>query len=489
MRPGKPLQNKVRVLLSVGLLLSLANVPLASSQGREGLPGLIKRLAPSIVVVRTYDRDGKPLGQGTGFFVDPSGHVITNHHVLRGAFRADVKTYIGKVYSVRNVLAEDEMGDLIRVSVEMVGDPFPPLSVSSLLPEVGEHIIVIGTPLGLEKTVSDGIVSAVREIPNFGQIVQLTAPISPGSSGSPVLNMKGEVIGIATFLIIAGQNLNFAIPGERILRLNPQEGKTLTEWGSTQRDEQLALVEELYTLGLRYLWVDDFLKALSTFIEVVKKNPAHGDAYFQIGYCYAKLGRYPDAIEAYERAIRLKPNDADTYNNLCVAYGVLRRYEEAIACCERAVQLRPDQAGSHNNLAWTYHQLGRYREAIQVCLTAIQINPNYGLAYYNLGNNYLSLSRYEDAISSFRRAIQIKPDHAESHLNLGASYAHALRFEEAIEAYKLAVRIKPDLTEAHLNLGMAFLRVGDKGSALDEYKILKDLDQEMAGKLFQLIYE
>ena len=105
------------------------------------------------------------------------------------------------------------------MSVDIPEEAVQPLSMRTVPPEVGEKVFIIGTPFGLEKTVTDGIVSAIREIPDLGKIVQLTAPISPGSSGSPVLDMKGEVIGVATFFIVAGQNLNFAIPGARIAKL------------------------------------------------------------------------------------------------------------------------------------------------------------------------------------------------------------------------------------------------------------------------------
>lgn len=86
---------------------------------------------------------------------------------------------------------------------------------------------MIGNPFGLEGTVADGIVSAVRDVSDFGRIIQITAPISPGSSGSPVVNMKGEVVGVATFQLMEGQNLNFAIPSERIANLELNRGKPL----------------------------------------------------------------------------------------------------------------------------------------------------------------------------------------------------------------------------------------------------------------------
>src|SRR4030042_2066425 len=163
--------------------------------GEEGLPAMIRRVEPSIGVLLTYNREGKFVGQGSGFFVNQEGDVITNYHVLKGASRAEVRMTDGSVYPVNRVIAEDEEGDLIRVSTNTPQNLVRPLLIRSSFPEVGERIIVMGTPLGLEKTVSDGIVSAIREIPEFGKIIQVTAPISPGSSGSPVVNMNGEVIG------------------------------------------------------------------------------------------------------------------------------------------------------------------------------------------------------------------------------------------------------------------------------------------------------
>jgi tetratricopeptide (TPR) repeat protein len=457
--------------------------------GQENLPVLIKKVEPSIVVILIYNQEGKILGQGSGFFINQEGDVITNSHVLQEASRAVIKTNDGKEYSVEKIVAEDMVGDLIQVSVNIPKETVRPLPIITTLPEVGERIVVIGTPLGLDKTVSDGIVSAVREIPGFGKIIQVTAPISPGSSGSPVINMKGEVIGVATFFIVAGQNLNFAIPGERIAQLAIHQGETLPEREEGRMKDWLASAEGLYTIGLRFLWAEDYEKALPYFIETVKRNPEHAQAYFQIGYCLARLGQYKEAIELYKQAIRIKPGDAEIHNNLCVAYGMVGRYGDAIESCRQAIQLKSDIAEAHNNLGWSYQRLGRYQEAIQSCKDAIRLKPDFALAHYNLGNNYSALKKYEEAIDSYKEAIRIKFDYAEGHLDLGAAYFHIGRFEEAISSYKQAIRLKPSLAEAHLNLGMSYLKLGDKGSAIEEYKILRGVNQELANKLFNLIYE
>jgi tetratricopeptide (TPR) repeat protein len=456
---------------------------------QEDLPAIIRRVEPSIVVILTYNQRGQLLGQGTGFFVSKGGDVITNHHVLQEAARAEVRTNDGNTYAVRKILGDDKAGDLVRISVDIPPDVARPLPVSLSLPQVGERIFVMGTPLGLEKTVSDGIVSALREIPGFGTIVQVTAPISPGSSGSPVVNMQGEVVGVATFFVVAGQNLNFAIPSDRIMKLDLSEGTGLAEWGGVAKDEKLALAEELYQRGLRHLWAEDCQNALRFFVEALKNNPELETAYFQIGYCFAGIGRYDQTIEPYKAALRIKPDDADVYNNLCVSYNMLGRFDEAIETCKQAVRIKPDLAEAYSNLGWTHQKLGKYTEGIEFCKQAIRIRPDHALAHYNLGNNYAGVARYEEALESYKQAIRINPDHAEAHLNLGAAYNQFGRYEEAIDSYKQAARIKPRFPEAHLNLGMTYLKLGDRSSALDEYKILKDQDAGLANKLFGLIYE
>jgi Flp pilus assembly protein TadD len=480
--------RRLSILAALMIALFIC-LPRATCFGEEGLPAMIRRVEPSIVVLLTYNREGKFVGQGSGFFVNREGDVITNYHVLKGAGRAEVRMSDGSVYPVNKIVAEDEQGDLIRVSTNIPQILVRPLPIRSSFPEVGEHIIVMGTPLGLEKTVSDGIVSAVRDIPEFGKVIQVTAPISQGSSGSPVVSMNGEVIGVVSFFLMPGQNLNFAIPGDRIAKLTPGDGKTLSEREGVREEERLAVAEKFYSAGRGFLLAKDYERALLFFVEAVRRNPSFAEAFFQIGYCLGKLGRYSDAIGPYLEAVRIKPNDFDTYNNLCIAYGMVRRYDEAMKACGEAIRINEDLSEAYNNLGWIYHKIGRYLEALESCKQAIRLKPDLAMAHFNLGNNYMALKKFEEAIEPFKEAIRINFDYAEGHANLGAAYNQMGRYQDAIESYKQAIRIKPGLAEAHLNLGMVYLRTGDRGSALEEYKTLRNLDKELANRLFSLIYD
>jgi len=124
---------------------------------------------------------------------------------MNGAETAGIKTSDGSIYKITEINAEDLAADLIKMQADTGNNKVSFLSINNAAPEVGDKVVIIGSPKKLENTVSDGIVSAVRDVPGFGSIIQTTAPISPGSSGSPVVNMKGELMGVASAQMREGQ--------------------------------------------------------------------------------------------------------------------------------------------------------------------------------------------------------------------------------------------------------------------------------------------
>lgn len=224
--------------------------PSATGPARVTSPGdgalsaqeLYRRIGPSIVSVLNYDASGNLRGIGTGFFIEPFGSVLTNHHVLQGAASAMIRTRSGKTYPVNGILVEDPDGDLILLSSGVHPDEVKTLPVTPALPDVGEKVFVIGSPRGFEQTLSDGLVSAIRKHAVRDLLIQITAPISPGSSGSPVVNMRGEVIGVASSGVLYGaQNLNFCIPGKRVANLRPGSSYALSHMAKTDLQTPLNL--------------------------------------------------------------------------------------------------------------------------------------------------------------------------------------------------------------------------------------------------------
>jgi S1-C subfamily serine protease len=183
-----------------------------SAPPRRDIPAIAKAANGAIVSIIMSDKDGKPIALGSGFLISNDGAILTNYHVIAEGSSAVVKFPDGTFYVVDGVLASNRARDVAVIKVH--GENFRALTLgNSDQLQVGEEVVAIGNPLSLESTVSSGIVSGIRTIENEGgKYLQISAPISPGSSGGPLFNMAGEVIGITTMYLKGGENLNFAIP-------------------------------------------------------------------------------------------------------------------------------------------------------------------------------------------------------------------------------------------------------------------------------------
>ena len=189
-----------------------SSVAAQSASPRKDIPSIAKAANGSIVSIVMSDDKGKPIAQGTGFVVTKDGLIVTNYHVIAEGSSAVAKLPDGAIYILEGVVATDKARDV--AVVKATGQNFRTLVLgNSDRVEVGQEVVAIGNPLSLESTVSNGIVSGMRTAEELGgKFLQVTAPISPGSSGGPLFNMAGEVIGITTLYLKGGENLNFAIP-------------------------------------------------------------------------------------------------------------------------------------------------------------------------------------------------------------------------------------------------------------------------------------
>ena len=190
------------------VLLVFSKMPLRA----DSIPEIVAKAKPAVVEIVAMDKDGSPTKLGTGFFVSSDGLVVTNFHVIQGATSLAAVNNNGALFLFENVVAQPASVDIAILKFQAHDVPFLSLGQSTNKVE-GEKVIVIGNPTGLTGTVSDGIISAFRR---NHSLIQITAPISQGSSGSPVMDENGQVIGVATLLSEEGQNLNFAIPVESV---------------------------------------------------------------------------------------------------------------------------------------------------------------------------------------------------------------------------------------------------------------------------------
>lgn len=170
---------------------------------------LYTMVTPSVVEIHVYDKNGEYFAQGSGFFIDAEGTAVTNYHVIEEAYSADAITSDECAHTVTKVIAWDKELDLAIIQCDISNSQ--PLMISQREITTGETVYTVGSSLGLTGTISDGIVSAASREVEGVECIQITAPISHGNSGGPLLNRFGEAIGINSMTLNEGQNLNFAI--------------------------------------------------------------------------------------------------------------------------------------------------------------------------------------------------------------------------------------------------------------------------------------
>ncbi|MHC1728982.1 MAG: trypsin-like peptidase domain-containing protein [Syntrophobacteraceae bacterium] len=172
-------------------------------------------------MVYVYDQTGKAIAQGSGFMLNSRGRLITNYHVLGKAASAKVKTTDGRDLSIKALVAQTPADDLIEALVDITSGSLPYLTSAGVAPKPGDPVTVIGSPYGVSKVVSHGNVTAIQEAPKYRKCIIHSAHSFPGSSGSPLVNDRGEVIGIATAGVPGNPDVNIAVSVERFSGLSP----------------------------------------------------------------------------------------------------------------------------------------------------------------------------------------------------------------------------------------------------------------------------
>lgn len=474
------------VLLKISVSSSLLLFSAAERVcAQDYLPELVKRIKPSAVAIETFDPKGKSIARGSGFFI-AADKVVTNQHVIEKASRVEIQLASGKTFVANGVVAVDGEGDLALLEVDLKRESVQALPIVQRAPLEGESVVVIGNPFGLEGSVSNGIVSAIREIAGYGTIIQITAPIAPGSSGSPVVNMFGQVIGVATAQAAAGQSINFAIPSSRIARLKIGQTQTFSSVSSESARSKRAAAEKFYAQGLSQLAVDEFTKALPAFEKATEADPDYAEAWYQAGFCYGMLGRHEDALRASRQAARLRPDWAESFVNIGASSFALGLFEDSVKAYSQATRLDAGNAESQYALGLAYNRTNKPELEILAYRRAIAIKPDLPNAYEQLGVALFRLRRFADAAASFEQLRAYRPD-AKAYNYLGECYLETGKLRESIEALNNAVGYNPDFDKARYNLGRAHLKMEDRDSAMVQYEILRGARSEWADKLLVLL--
>jgi tetratricopeptide (TPR) repeat protein len=395
-----------------------------------------EKVSNSIVVVYGLDENGKGQTYGSGVVI-PGGAVVTNCHVI------DMASAIKVNYQKKSYPAVAQYIDLERDVCTLVPKglvaPSVGLGNTDNL-KIGERVYAIGAPKGLELTLSEGIISSLRNIDGDLHI-QHTAPISRGSSGGGLFDEEAKLIGLPTFYLKEGQQLNFAVPVEWVRQLPERHAAAIknSETYKKRLDKFIELTK-----------AEDYLNMLRLARAWAKETPDDSFALFVMGYAYSMLQHFDEALESLERSVLIKPTNVLAWNRLGIVYLEKKQLDKAVNAFKNAIYHEPDYYS-----AWTY-----------------------------LGYSYLSKNETQDAIEILLRSLEIKSSQADAWFYLGFSYRKQGEFARAIESFKQANTIDPSPSILY-ELGVTYFLDDQREMVFDVYRRLFVLDRDMAAKLYK----
>lgn len=500
-------RTKFFALIGVALLASAAHAQTA----RE----IAQQASPSVVLILAEGKNGKTFALGSGFFIGEDV-VATNSHVIQGAARLYAKLSGRKgLHPFEAVIANDGQKDLALLRIRSVKGS--PLSIGSEDEvRVGDQIYVVGNPEGLESTFSSGNISGIRRMKGMGYL-QISAPVSHGSSGGPVLNKSGGVVGVVVGSFVKGQNLNFAVPVFYLSQMSRVAGVKLTyragagEYEVSEEDNTTAQpngrsdrsdtvnTKDKVNRPFKPYTSPEIEKEISDREQDVRKEPQSAEAQLKLAETYRSHYRKNESIQAYNRTLRLKPDYAAAYYGLAESYRMFlfsrlvdatesqKQTISAIEAYKGAIRIKTDYVEAHVGLGKSYSDLERYGEAIDAFKVALRINPKSEEAYDGLGWTFEYLGRPVDAVHAFERAVLINPSNGLTLEHVAQLLSSIGRVDEAIVYGNKAIRTPTAASVMGTGFRVLAEMYVSSGRIADGIANFTQYNTEMKGELGSLV--
>ena len=482
------------VFLALGLLFACAQAPqqLVSEKPIPSTADLAsKKIRDSIVLIESEN------ASGTGFFVAPD-KIATNIHVIAHAGPVSVKSpNKEKDWTIEGVVGFDAKNSLVILKLTSEGKPLP--LADSRTAQIGESISIPGYLNG-EYTVPKGNIQSIR---NNNKWLSVNTTTSKETNGSPVLNNKGQVIGVVVPYNI--DSYSYALPSSalEVLLNRSVPVEPLAAW---QKRKQVRAAE-VYSLGVEKFAVKDYFGAVFGFNRAIELNPTYIRAYYERGRAQAYRGNYTSAIASCTKILEMDPDEADAYYARGTIKIYLEDYADAIIDLDKAIELDAQHADAYKNRGGVKFKLGAseatrgnvekaqrlYEAAIVDCDKALEIDPKDVDTYSNRGSIKIKLGAseatrgnvekaqrlYEAAIVDCDKALEIDPKDDSAYNNRGAAEnvlgelestrGNTEKMEELYEAaladYTQALKINPKDAKAYNNRATVKCKLGDIQSA------------------------
>ena len=502
-----PLSGK---LTSFNLLLTLL---LLSATTQAQFSKLVAAKEKAIFQIQTFTEFGLQEASGTGFFIDKEGTGITALHVLEDARFAFIKDNDGHKYPIEKIIGISEKSDLVQFKVNTSGQEVPFLAVNQSLPVKGAEVFTIGNPQGFSSTVSKGIVSSLIKKRGI-DIIQTTAPISQGSSGGPLMDVKGRVIGVISYFMDGAQNLNFAYSIDCVnILTRPHSDDAIYGFGkgvyllnrSADKDQKLTLhtIDKTDSSTTAYFSYSNFSIAFGdgafiysniddTTVSMFILDPKNGKKLYATGTTLGKSVESPTTMKIGETVYfkivfppigSLKSFDIGegmkggswTFSNIQMPSRPVRSSVELEKFYQDDLHLIVLQ---FNNEDFDY-ALETIEDMRDKKVSAEKLHMMEATAHFALNNT-------EKAIASISAAQLSNPDHSDYHADLYALNLQLERNEEALHHINNAIKCNDQYIEYFQMRAEIHFQMEHWKLAIDDLTKYIESGRELSSYLFKM---
>ncbi|MBS1492314.1 MAG: tetratricopeptide repeat protein [Bacteroidetes bacterium] len=385
-----------------------------------GAKSIFKKYNDAVVVIYACDSYGKPFAQGSGVVLNSQGLVVTNYHVCDGASIIKIK-HEDLIIEDVTVLGGDKDDDIMFLKVPQNNFNYIPAGNSDKL-EIGQKVYALGSPLGFENSITEGIVNGIRKISRYSgdNYIQISASISHGSSGGALITAGGKLVGITCGGIEDGQNINFALPINKILAsgiyaankfeedetVEKKEKKTKKK----KKDDSITSTDtEKKTKKPRKKKKKDSEEIYSGSSSTgITQNPGSSKSEKPSGTSFKENYNKGDAaytrkdfnsaLEYFNQCVSIEPDNALGYFCRGLCYAQLKKYESALSDLNYVIRLSPDVSLAYTTRAHIYEKMEKYYDAIKDYTSALELDRTNKYALYGLGSCYYELDEYEKSV-------------------------------------------------------------------------------------------
>ena len=360
-----------------------------------GQPAIDRLMASTVCVVGEV-----PGGsfESSGFVVAPGDTVMTTAHSIGAASNLRVKLRDGRVFPARLERLGNEHADIALLGVD--GAKLNPVAFGAVRDvHAGDPVTTIGCPLGFEFSVSSGVVSSVRDSDLGYPLIQTDVPVNPGSSGGPLFDARGRVVGIIKSAAAGRERIHFALPSDL----------------ATALLEDVSREHKAYELFNQAVLEARLEEKMRLYRAAIQLDPSLFEVHYNLALALEKTGRRAEAVEQYRETLRLRPAYTAAALNLGAALYAEKRYAEAIDVYREALARDARSEATRNNLAEAYRAAGARDQARREFERLLKDNPDYAPAHYGLGV-LLDDERgdRQRAAEHYRRYLALAPQAADA---------------------------------------------------------------------------